>query len=241
MNKADPFIRPLIQLNLMRSTTAKLIALYRGDEQLAATAEQGIATCRNMIAELDAFGANRKFAAGQVVTLDMGATTGEGVIAGWASTADLDLYGHRIVRGAFSQSIRERGLTGSRAIKLLLDHDWNRPAGLIRQLEYRGDNLWIEAQLAMDIEYARDRYAVIKLLNGFNFSVGFILQDYEIKTDPVAKDEYLQVNRGDLFEVSVVAFPGNENATAHEVRSLSETEKMERMLDTLRELKRSLA
>ena len=245
MNKADQYIRPLVHLNLTRSVIAKLIALYRNDTALAAKAEQGISTCRNMIAELDASGAARKFGAGGTVgeatTLKM-PDGGEGIVAGWASTSDLDHYGHRIMAGAFSQSISERGLTGPRAVKLLLDHDWTRPAGVIRELGYRGNDLWIEAQLALDIEYVRDRYSVIKLLNGFNFSVAFILQDYEIKTDPLTKDEYLQINRGDLFEVSVVAFPGNENATAHEIRSApqSEVATIEQMLVKLHDLKRAL-
>ncbi|MDQ6433761.1 HK97 family phage prohead protease [Mesorhizobium sp. LHD-90] len=234
-----PITKTIIQSQYVRSITARLIAHYNNDTALAAQAEHDMAACKNMMAELDAIGARRKFSAGQVVTLKAPQGS-DGIVTGWASTSDLDLYGHKIMRGAFSQSISSRGLTGPRAIKLLLDHDWHKPAGLIRQLEYRADNLWIDAQLALDVEYVRDRYTVIKMLNGFNFSVGFILEDYEIKTDPVTKNEYLQVNRGDLFEVSVVAFPGNEAATTVEVRSLSDNEKLERMIDQIRGLKREL-
>lgn len=142
----------------------------------------------------------------------------EGYIAGWASTADIDSYNHKVMPGAFSESIRKRGLKGPKSIKLLIGHSWNQLAGEIKVLEYRGDRLWIEAQLELSIGYVRDAYTAAKILGGTNFSVGFMLQDYEWKENS-DKSEFLQINRGDLFEVSVVPFPGNEEATMTFIKS----------------------
>lgn len=146
------------------------------------------------------------------MTKAIGPDTPEGYIAGWASTKDRDLYNHEVVAGAFQQAIDMRGLSGPRGIKLLLDHEWTRPAGVITVLEYRRGNLWMEAQMNLDVEYARERWQMLKMMGGANFSVGFMLQDYDIVEREIDGDEdwFLRINRGDLFEVSIVLFPGNE-------------------------------
>ena len=99
----------------------------------------------------------------------------EGYIAGWASTAGRDLYNHEIISGAFQKAMDERGLSGPRSIKLLLDHDWQKPAGVIKVLEYRRDALWLEAQLNLEVGYVKERWHMLRMMGGANFSVGFML------------------------------------------------------------------
>lgn len=141
----------------------------------------------------------------------------DGYVAGWASTADLDLYRHKVMRGAFQESITKRGLTGPKGIKLLIGHNWNQVAGIIKKLEYRGDRLWIEAQLNLNIGYAKDAYEAAKMVGGLSFSVGFMLEKYAVEGED--GEEWLRIDKGDLFEVSVVPFPGNEEATMEFVKS----------------------
>lgn len=142
----------------------------------------------------------------------------KGYIAGWASTPDLDCYRHVVQKGAFDKAIKERGLKGPRGIKLLLNHNWEQVAGVIKVLETRGEGLWIEAQLELDVSYVGDAYKIMKLLDGWSFSVGFMLEDYDFKY----KDdefEYLLITSGDLYEVSVVPFPANEKCTMDFIKS----------------------
>lgn len=134
-----------------------------------------------------------------------------GFVAGWASTADMDSYRHVVVGGAFQESINDRGLSGPRGIKLLAGHSWEKLAGKIEVLEYRGDRLWIEAQLNLDISYVRDLYEAAKMNGGLSFSVGFELKGYGWEEDE-NENEFLRIDRGDLYEISVVPFPGNEAA-----------------------------
>ena len=143
----------------------------------------------------------------------------DGFIAGWASTPGLDSYNHVVQGGAFDAAIKARGLLGSKGIQLLLDHDWRKPAGIITKLEYRGERLWLEAELELGATYVKDAYLVAKKRGGTNFSVGFMLQDYEFKEDPATKNEYLLIKRGDLYEVSVVPFPANEECTMEFIKS----------------------
>lgn len=157
------------------------------------------------------------------VTKALGKDLPDGYVAGWASTPDLDLYHHVVKTGAFDDSIKARGLKGPKSIKLLLGHDWDKVAGVILKLETRQKKLWIEAQMNLNISYAKDAYEATKMVGGMNFSVGFMLQDYAFKEDE-SKNEYLLIERGDLFEVSIVPFPGNEEATMEVVKSRQQIE-----------------
>lgn len=155
----------------------------------------------------------------ELKALSNGEAVPEGYVAGWASTPDLDLYQHVVATGAFDDSIKTRGLSGPKSIKILLGHDWDKLLGVIKVLETRNGRLWIEAQLNLAISYARDLYEAIKMAGGLNFSVGFMLQDYSFK-ETEDKREYLLIERGDLFEVSIVPFPGNEECTMDYVKSM---------------------
>lgn len=136
----------------------------------------------------------------------------DGYVAGWASTRDLDSYGHVVEAGAFTEAITKRGLSGPKGIKFLKGHDRDWPIGVIKVLEYRGDRLWIEAQFELNISYARDLWLAVKMNGGMSFSVGFFLEDYDWKVTKDPEVEYLYIMKGDLFEVSVVPFAGNEEA-----------------------------
>ncbi len=206
----DAFDKARVLIIGVKAMLTKFKALQEGDAVTAAEADKAYAQTKFLLK--DGRGIGRAIEA-------RAAASGDGIVAGIASSDDLDLYRHVVMPGAFQDAINKRGLTGPTGIKLLLDHDHTKPAGLIRSLRYSGGKLLIEAQLNLDIEYVRDRYSAMRMLGGFNFSVGFMLQDYEIKQDK-NKQEYLQINRGDLFEVSLVAFPGNEAATLTDIKAL---------------------
>lgn len=132
----------------------------------------------------------------------------DGYVAGWASTSSTDTSNHVVEPGAFNASIKERGLKGPRSIKLLMGHDRNKIAGSITVLEQKGNRLWIEAQLNLNISYVKDLYEAIKSSGGLSFSVGFYLGEHVRN----AQTGVLTIKSGDLFEISVVPFPANEEA-----------------------------
>lgn len=137
----------------------------------------------------------------------------EGYFAGIASTPSTDSYGHKVLKGAFDKSIRRKGLTGPRGIKLLAYHDWSKPAGVIKKLKTVGDELQIEGQLNLNVSYVKDMYEVTRQNGGLNFSVGFMLDEFEFVDEKDASDgEYLLIKSGDLMEVSVVVFPAQVEA-----------------------------
>jgi len=143
----------------------------------------------------------------------------DGFIAGFASTPSTDLFGHRVLKGAFDASIKKKGLTGPRGVKLLAHHDWHKPAGVIQRLQTVNDNLEIEAQLNLNVSYVRDLYEAAKQNGGLNYSVGFMLEDFEFVDEDQEKEEkgaepdyWLIIKQGDLMEVSVVVFPAQLEA-----------------------------
>ncbi|MBO4228438.1 HK97 family phage prohead protease [Bradyrhizobium neotropicale] len=152
----------------------------------------------------------------------------EGYIAGIASTPSLDLYGHKVMAGAFDASIRKKGLSGPRGIKLLAQHDWRKPAGVIKRLETIDDNLRIAAQLNLNVSYVRDLHEIAKQNGGLSFSVGFVLEEFDFVEND-AGDDSLVIKRGDLMEVSVVTFPAQVEAemefVKHAPNTLTEFEK----------------
>lgn len=144
----------------------------------------------------------------------------DGYIAGWASTSTRDHYDHVVEPGAFAESIASKGFMGPTGIKLLHGHDRDKVIGVIKKLEQRGERLWIEAQLNLNVSYVKDLYETLKMVGGMSFSVGFFLVDYAWEVNNDTKDEFLRIKKGDLFEISVVPFPGNSDCTMEFVKGL---------------------
>ena len=158
---------------------------------------------------------------GDMINLDLGIELSKinienqppGYFEGIASTPSTDLYGHKVLKGAFDKSIKQKGLTGPRGVKLLVHHDWTRPAGAISKLKTVGDNLEIAGQMNLNISYVKDVHEVAIQNGGLNFSVGFTLDEFSFVDEKKSVDgEYLLIKSGDLMEVSVVVFPAQLEA-----------------------------
>src|SRR4029077_3753946 len=106
--------------------------------------------------------ARKDWKAGDVLQHDMSFETRavtekpDGFIAGVASSPTIDAYGHVVVPGAFSASIKKKGFGGPGGVLLLAHHDPEKPMGVIRKLETVGKNLEIEAELALKSSRVRD-------------------------------------------------------------------------------------
>jgi len=169
------------------------------------------------------------YKAGDRIELDMGfkadvvdADIPDGFIKGIASAASTDAYGHKVLAGAFDDSIKIKGLNGPTGVKLLAFHDWSKPAGVIKQLQTVDGKLRIEAQLSLKAQYVRDLYEVTKDIGGLNFSVGFMLQEFDFVDDEDMDkhdNAWLVIKKGELMEVSVVPFPAQAEAQMTFVKS----------------------
>lgn len=145
--------------------------------------------------------------------------TERGVFKGFASTSDLDQGGDIIVKGAFARTLAER----KGRVKVLWQHDMDKPIGKPVLLEEREGGLYIEAQLSMT---TLGKDAAILLQDGVidSMSIGYTVRDKDYDQDGIRIIKDL-----DLFEVSLVSFPMNEKAVITSVKSL-EVKEIERVL-----------
>lgn len=145
--------------------------------------------------------------------------TEKGIFSGFASTSDLDQGGDIIVKGAFGRTLMER----KERVKVLWQHDMDKPIGKPTLLEERDGGLYIEAQLSMT---TLGRDAAILLKDGVidSMSIGYSVKEKDYDADGIRIIKDL-----DLFEVSLVSFPMNEKAVITSVKSL-EVKEIERVL-----------
>jgi uncharacterized protein len=135
------------------------------------------------------------------------------IIAGYASVFDLvDSQNDVIRQGAFaSASVRK--------VKLLWQHDPNKPIGSIKSLSEDAYGLKFEAEINNEIETGREASALIKQGAICGLSIGFSVNSFVYD-----KNGIRVINGGDLSEISVVTFPANEKAEITSVKSKSGNE-----------------
>lgn len=128
------------------------------------------------------------------------------VITGYASIFnELDYHNDVILKGAFENSISKH--KSGRKIKLLWQHDQNKPIGVINSLYEDDKGLLVEASVNNSIAQGREVISLIKQEALDALSIGF-----NVAKSDVHKKGYRQILEADLWEVSVVTFPANSLA-----------------------------
>jgi HK97 family phage prohead protease len=140
---------------------------------------------------------------------------GEGVFEGYGSVFGVvDSYNDIVVKGAFEDSLKEYGMP-----KLLLQHSTWMVGG--KWLEAREDEkgLWLKGQLNLEVQSAREVYALMKqgAINGL--SIGYRTVEETINRE--TGENIIKKVR--LYEVSIVTFPANEAATVTGVKNAPAT------------------
>lgn len=151
--------------------------------------------------------------------LECKADTG-GTFSGYASTYARDLYGDRILPGAFAQSIKDqRG-----KVPILFDHNRDAWIGFSRDLAEDAKGLYIDGLLSVDNSRGADAYALLKTAQSVDYrpglSIGFVPVDEGIE------DGDRVIKTIDLYEVSVTPFPANRGARVEAVKSIRNLEQI---------------
>lgn len=137
---------------------------------------------------------------------------GEGRFSGYASVFGVvDSQKDMILPGAFSRSL----LSGKTHIKLLWQHDVREPIGVIDALHEDKNGLHVEGRLLLEVARAREAYALLKegAMNGL--SIGYTVKEAAFD----AKTGVRLLKEIDLWEVSLVTFPANAEATVRRVKT----------------------
>ena len=152
--------------------------------------------------------------------LSVKAISEEGEFSGYGAVfGNEDFVGDVVEKGAFAASLKEKG---AGKIKLLWDHDPGQPIGVYTKIEEDSKGLYVEGRLLVDvIAKAREVYALMKAGALDGLSIGF----RTVKASFDEKNNVRRLMEVDLWEISMVTFPCNQEATVAAVKSLRDLEK----------------
>ncbi len=125
----------------------------------------------------------------------------DGAFEGYASLFGREDLGRDVVlRGAFTDSLKK---TGAGGIKMLFQHDPNEVIGVWDEIREDGRGLFVRGRLTLGVARAREVLALMRegALDGL--SIGF--RTVHAKRDK--RSGVRQLQRIDLWEISVVTFP----------------------------------
>ena len=133
-----------------------------------------------------------------------------GEVTGYGSAFDnVDSQGDMIQRGAFAASIAKR------APKMLWQHDQRDVMGVWSEAKEDDRGLWLKGQILIDTNRGSDAYKFIKAGAIDSLSVGYRVKDFEFQGAVRVLKEI------DLFEVSFVTIPANDQAVITDVKSMT--------------------
>lgn len=131
----------------------------------------------------------------------------QGVFSGYASIFNVvDSHYDAVMPGAFSHTLQQQKEGGS--IKLLWQHRADEPIGVFRKVREDARGLYVEAQLSLEVQRAREAYSLLKSGAIEGMSIGYNALDYTID-ETTGIRQLIQV---DLWEISLVTFPANQDA-----------------------------
>ena len=144
-----------------------------------------------------------------------------GMIAGFFSTYDEtpDSYGDIIKPGAFTETIKKREESGH-PFPLCFNHDFSQVIGVVDKIEDTEKGPYIEAHF-LDTDLAQDVRKMLKSGAIYQFSFAYDVLGWENPSEEQRKAGVWNIlTKLDVFEISVVTVPANQNAVATEVKSL---------------------
>lgn len=127
-----------------------------------------------------------------------------------------DSYGDVVVRGAFEASLakwKEKG----RLPAMLWQHNMSEPIGIYTEMREDDVGLFFRGRLLIeDDPLAKRAHAHMKAGSLTGTSIGYMLDDYEYD-----KEKGVWILKAiDLWELSLVTFPANDEARITDVKSL---------------------
>ncbi len=137
-----------------------------------------------------------------------------GRFAGYASVFNvIDNQRDSILPGAFKKSLQDR----ANEIRLLWQHLSAEPIGVFERIFEDAKGLYVEGRLLLDVQRAREAYALLKSNAIRGLSIGYTPLRYTIDHETGAR----LISEVRLWEVSLVTFPANEAANITVVKSAS--------------------
>ena len=154
-------------------------------------------------------------------SFDLKADEGAGTISGYFSTYDRipDAYGDVIAPGAFTETIKARKESGH-PFPLCWNHDLDQIVGMVDPENIIDDEKGpLMTASFFDTPLAQEKRALVKSGVVFQFSFAYDV----LEAGPVTLEDGVKANelrKLDLFEVSIVPIPANQNAVMTDVKAI---------------------
>jgi hypothetical protein len=152
------------------------------------------------------------------VPLDVKLLGDDGVIEGYGSVfGNVDSYGEMVMPGAFEAGLAKAAKDG-RSIKMLWQHDSDRPIGVWDDLREDKKGLRVKGRVLVNASgQAREAFELIKAGALEGLSIGYrVVKAGEHPTKP----NVIALHLLDLMEVSPVTFAANDKARVDSVKHL---------------------
>lgn len=159
----------------------------------------------------------------------------DGFFCGYASVFGVTDHHQEIVaRQAFQNSL-SRWKGKGRLPKMLWQHDQRKPIGVWEEIYEDAHGLFVKGRLLLDIEGARDAYALMRAGVIDSLSIGF--RPLKAIKDPKKNARVLE--EIDLLEISLVTFAANPDAKITGVKEFAVDESIVRQIKELSQLLKS--
>lgn len=136
-----------------------------------------------------------------------------GYFKGYASIFNIVDHQHDVMLpGAFSRTLREHGKRHN--IKLLWQHHMDEPIGTLLHVREDTNGLYVEGQISLDVQRGKEAYTLLKSRALEGLSIGYTPTKYYYGES----DGYRYLTDVDLWEISIVTFPANPEATVSYVK-----------------------
>lgn len=166
-------------------------------------------------------------------SFEMKADEGSGTISGYFSTYDRepDSYGDVIAKGAFTETIKAREESGH-PFPLCWNHDLDQIIGKVDSIEDTEKGPLMTASF-FNTQLAQEKREIVKSGVVYQFSFAYDIQDAKQVTLEDGRKAN-ELRKLDLFEVSIVPIPANQNAVMTDVKAGKRNRKSDE--DTIKEI-----
>lgn len=141
-----------------------------------------------------------------------------GTFSGYGSVYGVIDEGDDVVEpGAFSDSLMDWAGKG-RMPSLLWQHRAAEPIGAYTAMKEDAIGLYVEGKLALKTQRGAEAYELMQMKAISGLSIGFLTREDSFDQ----KTGVRTIKKGDLWEVSLVTFPMNDQARVSAVKSIEE-------------------
>jgi HK97 family phage prohead protease len=153
------------------------------------------------------------------VELSIKSISDSGEFEGYGSIFGIkDSHSDIVVRGAFTKSLN-KWIEKGRFPALLWQHNMDEPIGVYTEMKEDENGLYLKGRLLIDDDpLAKRAHAHMKAGSLSGLSIGYVLEDYDYDNEK----EAFVLKDIDLWEVSLVTFPANDEARISNVKNAFE-------------------